>query len=555
MGVVYVIFGIVIGFSLYSLNKSQLQERQAFLNEAEFKQLGIEIANASDYLTNQARQYVQFGDKQYLDNYWKEVNETKTRDKVVDRLKELNALPVELNYIEEAKKQSDALVKIEDEAMKAVVAGKLDQARKLMFGEDYNRSKEIIMKPIKDFQDHINARAQQERQDAEKVMNIYLYLSISLIVFMFGLIIFTFVLLFRKIKPLALVSDQLGILASNEGDLTVRLPVNSHDEIGMISHNFNKMLENFQRLVIEIKNNTTEITTSAEVLARESDVVTESTFEITKSIAGIASGNKIQQRSTSESARAMEEMATGIQRIAESTSSVADSSVNTAEEAKEGNKLIQKALGQMKSINNIVNDSVEITNSLGLRSNEIGQIVALISQIADQTNLLALNAAIEAARAGEQGKGFAVVANEVRKLAEETAKATGNISELIKTIQSDSNSAVEYMGSIKDEVSVELDIIEQSGVAFEKILRATQIVATQVEEFSATSEEMSASTQEVTASVEEVARIAGESAENTERVVQQSNTQQQVIEKIRDSIQGQMDKILKLKTLISKFKV
>lgn len=555
MGVIYVIFGIVIGFSLYSLNKSQLQERQAFINEAEFKQLGIEIADASDYLTNQARQYVQFGDKQYLDNYWKEVNETKTRDKVVDRLKELNALPEELNYIEEAKKQSDALVKIEDEAMKAVVAGKLDQARKLMFGEDYNRSKEIIMKPIKDFQDQINARAQQERQDAEKVMNVYLYLSISLIVCMFGLIIFTFVLLFRKIKPLALVSDQLGILASNEGDLTVRLPVNSHDEIGMISDNFNKMIENFQRLVIEIKNNTTEITTSAEVLARESDVVTESTLEITKSIAGIASGNQIQQQSTSESARAMEEMAAGIQRIAESTSSVADSSVNTAEEAKEGNKLIQKALGQMKSINNIVNDSVEITNSLGLRSNEIGQIVALISQIADQTNLLALNAAIEAARAGEQGKGFAVVANEVRKLAEETAKATGNISELIKTIQSDSNAAVEYMGSIKDEVSVELDIIEQSGVAFEKILRATQIVATQVEEFSATSEEMSASTQEVTASVEEVARIAGESAGNTERVAQQSKTQQQVIENIRDSIQGQMDKIHKLQTLISKFKV
>ena len=91
MTTIFIVLILLTASSVYHLNISFMKERTAVSRQAEFKQLGIDLADASDYLTNEARRYVQFGEKTYYDNYWKEVNETKTRDKVVSRLKELNA--------------------------------------------------------------------------------------------------------------------------------------------------------------------------------------------------------------------------------------------------------------------------------------------------------------------------------------------------------------------------------------------------------------------------------------------------------------------------------
>jgi hypothetical protein len=123
-------------------------ERQSTERQMEFKQLGLDLAAASDFLTDQARRYSVFGEKRFFDAYWKEVKETKTRDRVVARLRELGAPQAELDLIEQAKQNSDALIATEDAAMKAVAAGDLETARKLMFGDDYDKNKARIMEPI-----------------------------------------------------------------------------------------------------------------------------------------------------------------------------------------------------------------------------------------------------------------------------------------------------------------------------------------------------------------------------------------------------------------------
>lgn len=148
MSGVFIFLTVLNGISIYNLQKSVAQERVAVKRQAEFKQLGIDLANSSNYLTNEARAFVQFGDKAHLDNYWKEVNETKTRDHVVERLTELGAPKEELDLISQSKQKSDALVKIESAAMKAVEGEDFTKARKLMFDGNYEANKKTIMEPL-----------------------------------------------------------------------------------------------------------------------------------------------------------------------------------------------------------------------------------------------------------------------------------------------------------------------------------------------------------------------------------------------------------------------
>ncbi|MGH6914496.1 MAG: methyl-accepting chemotaxis protein, partial [Geminicoccales bacterium] len=127
------------GLCLWLADGSLDAERLAGGRRAEFRQLGRELAGASDYLTHEVRRYTVFGDKKHHDNYWREVKETRTRDRVVARLRALNAPPAELDLIEAAKAKSDALIKVEEQAMAAVAGGDLERARTLVFGADYDR--------------------------------------------------------------------------------------------------------------------------------------------------------------------------------------------------------------------------------------------------------------------------------------------------------------------------------------------------------------------------------------------------------------------------------
>ena len=182
----------------------------------------------------------------------------------------------------------------------------------------------------------------------------------------------------------------------------------------------------------------------------------------------------------------------------------------------------------MTEITEVVNALAREIRDLGRQSEEIGKIVTLITGIANQTNLLALNAAIEAARAGEQGRGFAVVADEVRELAEQSAKAAGEITHLIQQIKDTAQASVERTAMGTGKVKEGMEVAAHTGQVFAEIASVIESLAAEIggvaattQELAAGAEEMSATIEQQSASTEQMAASALEVAEAAETVDKQ----------------------------------
>ncbi|BAU28737.1 methyl-accepting chemotaxis protein [Aneurinibacillus soli] len=554
-GALFLILSLLTVGSVYYLDASVETMELATKRQAEFKQLGIDLATASDYLTNEARYYVQFGDKKHLDNYWKEVNETKTRDRVITRLKELNAPQEELDLLAKAKQNSDVLIDTEDRAMKAVEAKNFEAARHLMFDETYDANKKLITDPINEFQKKMNSRAEQEAQSAKERVGWFLLVTNVMIGLMVIVIMSMLVLLYRKIKPLSDVATKMQELANSEADLTVRLSYTGKDEVGQIVRSFNTMLSGLQGLIRQVVVTTEQAASACGTLATQAQKTEQASQHISGTVQEVAAGSDSQLQGAEETARAMEEIAAGVQRIAESSSLVSEAAIHTTKGARDGNHTIQKVVTQIGSIHNSVSHSASVVQKLGERSAQIGQIVEVITDIANQTNLLALNAAIEAARAGEHGKGFAVVADEVRKLAEQSKVSAEQISNLIQEIKTNTIQAVETMQKGTEDVEEGMIIVQQSGEAFEHILHSIEQVAGQIQEVSAASEEISASTEEVSAAVEDGARVSKEAADHSRQVAALSMEQMEMIQDVSSSLQQLEEIAQNLHGMVYKFKI
>jgi methyl-accepting chemotaxis protein len=177
-----------------------------------------------------------------------------------------------------------------------------------------------------------------------------------------------------------------------------------------------------------------------------------------------------QSQQTQQAATAMQEMSASIAEVSRHTQSAAETARNAAETARDGGTIVKQVLGSMHSIATAVSDTAATVGLLGDDSRRISQIVTVIDEIARKTNLLALNAAIEAARAGDQGRGFAVVAGEVRRLAESTAQATGEIASMIQGIQDRTRTAIASMESGTGTVQQGVITTTQAGEALERII-------------------------------------------------------------------------------------
>lgn len=293
------------------------------------------------------------------------------------------------------------------------------------------------------------------------------------------LLVFISLFLFNRLvilKPLGNMVKNIEKIAS--GDFTEKLDIKSNDELGVLSKSINKMSE-------QISDALTSINTSSLELYKISN-------ELTAVSKKIAEGTETQSSNITSLASAIEEISTSIKEVANNASNVSEAAEIAEEAVVSGNELATKTSEIMKTVTSTVEDSANTVTKLGESSEKIGNIIQVIKDIAEQTNLLALNAAIEAARAGEHGRGFAVVADEVKKLANKTVNATKEITDMVSSIQVETNEAVNKMHDIVDHVKNGRQISEETNAALDKIMESVKSVSMEIGRVAIATREQSA---------------------------------------------------------------
>ena len=358
----------------------------------------------------------------------------------------------------------------------------------------------------------------------------------------------------RVIAPIPLISGSLRRIA--KGDLTGnQVDVKRADEVGVLSDATNEMASQLKHLIANVAETSEHVAAASQELTASADETAQATNQIAISIQDVAGGADKQMTSTREGAHAMEGIAASIQHVADTTMVVSQSSVETTQMADEGNRSILDAVSQMQSINKSVDNTAGYMKVLHEHSQKVGQIIESITGIAEQTNLLALNAAIEAARAGDQGRGFAVVAEEVRKLAEESAKSAGEITKIIQDIQANTTMSVSAMEQVTVETRQGIEVIDNAGRIFAKILLSTQSVSRQAQEVMAASEEISATTEEITATMEDMAKISENASLEAQSVAAASEEQLASMQEVTASASALSKMAQDLQQLLSQFTI
>jgi twitching motility protein PilJ len=302
----------------------------------------------------------------------------------------------------------------------------------------------------------------------------------------------------RNQRAILNLLDELGDLAA--GDLTVHASV-TEDLTGSIADSINNTVAALRELVVTIHNTSeqvasaaTDTSTVAERLSATSDQQTHQINSATESV--------------DEMSKSMNEMSTG-------AAASAEVATNSVQIASQGGDRVRRTIQGMDVIREHIQETSKRIKRLGESSQEIGDIVSLINDIADQTNILALNAAIQAAAAGESGRGFAVVADEVQRLAERASNSTKRIEQLVKTIQADTGEAIISMEKSTSEVVRGADLAERAGESLEEIENVSNKLAELIIDISRAAREQSEVATSVSSTMISINELTGQTSEGT----------------------------------------
>ena len=549
--VIWVLLAGIAASNFYGINQIQ-KETNAILEDF------IPLGNATQAILaalNQeesgVRGYLVAGDEQFLDAYNMGRAEVQEQLQIIDSLN--ISRPEMVTLIESAKPQIVAIEVYFESMVSLVKDGHLELARlkvgegKVLF-DNYLQLNAAIDQQIQ----AMKAEAQLNFQHAEFQSTI-VTVTVSAIALL-ATIGMAFLFIRQISVPVQNVSNILQKVAS--GDLTEQeLKVKNKDEIGVLVQSVNKMVKDLRDVMAQIGDTSTQLAASSEELTASAEQSSRASEQIASTTQQVASGAEEQLSSVRSTASTVNHMSAGIQQVAASSEEVAQLAGRALHISKEGSGSVRDVIDQMREIQATVQETSALIHGLGDRSNQIGNIVELITDIANQTNLLALNAAIEAARAGESGRGFAVVADEVRKLAEQSSQSAQQISELISHIQRETEHAIASMTEGTQKVADGVVKTEQVGSSFEVIDQAVSDVANKIGEVASAIEQMAVGSQHIVQSIEVINRVAQESASAAQENAASSQQQLATTEEIASSAQTLSVLAEDMQTLVARFKM
>jgi len=283
---------------------------------------------------------------------------------------------------------------------------------------------------------------------------------------------------------------------ASDGDLTHRVPITTQDELGQMGGALNHLLDQLNGMLLQTQNVAHSLSQASDQLS----VVGKQVIQVSQS----------QLNQATQVAASVEEMASTAGDMARNTHGLASTATEVNESAVRGGEIVSSSIQGMESVSSRMQESASRIQTLGQRSQEIGDIIGVIEDIAEQTNLLALNAAIEAARAGDQGRGFAVVADEVRKLAERTGKATKEIATVIESVQKGTNEAVHSMEAGTQEAHTGMTLAREAGIRLTEIVNGVQRVVGMIQHFAESTQQQSDVSGQLSSSIHQVAQLSQE---------------------------------------------
>ncbi len=528
IGVFFLVVSIVVNFVSSNAQSEQLTATES-LNQ---------YRNGSKILTYSVQSYAVTADQGYYDDYVKELNENKSRDNAIAKLKKISISDSEWESLDQIMALSDGLVPLEESAMQCASAGDTDKACEYVFSDEYRNTVDTI----NTMTDEIIDKIQSEKNNKRKILNIIVIVTQILFIGSFLTVLYEVqkIIAFSKAKllePIKKVSVQMGELANGNFRATLDMEEDS-SEVGSMVASINFMKRNIIGMIQEISDTLGEMSNGNYNITIKQEYVGEF-IRIKESFISI--GEKMREmllamREVSASVdKGSEQLSCAAEDLAESCTSqalkvselvkiFADMEINmenNAAVADESVELAARAGNTLQTGNEKMQELKEAIAEISRCSEQIGTIIGDIEDIASQTNLLSLNAAIEAARAGEAGRGFAVVAEQVKSLADESAQAAGRTTNLIKTTIeavdkgiSIANETVENMSQVMgDAMDATQKMSQIASILQEEVGHMRDVkdnitqVSAAVDNNSATSEETAAVSEQQKAQVESMVSL------------------------------------------------
>ena len=320
----------------------------------------------------------------------------------------------------------------------------------------------------------------------------------------------TMFLLTRKliISPLSEISHSLDSIAAGGGDLTRRLPTESGDEVALVAHNFNRVMEQIGAIIKNVIVVTDKVSNNVHVMSGATESTVNSTSQQLKEIEQIAA--------------ALQELSHSADEVARHAGATADHTRETATFAEQGSKVVTSSRETVNRLTDQIEATAEKINTLKHSSENIGSVMEVIRSIAEQTNLLALNAAIEAARAGEQGRGFAVVADEVRSLAQKTQSSTEEIESIIIQLQRAADEAHQSMSTSMSSVQETIETSTKVEESLERIRANIDTINEMNHQIATASDEQSSVANEVSKNITAIHTLSEKVSENAQIISENS---------------------------------